>query len=252
MRELASTSTGQGPTILLIHGGMTDGPLAWWAQAPLADRWRLVVVDRAGYGASASLSQGEDIELDAQLIAATLGEPVHIVGHSSGAIVAMLAAARAPEGVRSLTLIEPPSYRFVDDPGVQALADSGDSLWDAVDLSDRDWVLRFLEVYGEEPLAEEVLAMLTPHVPTFRRFVRRPYDIELPVEQLNRAPFPILVVSGGHSDSFELLNDRIAEAVGARRAVVKGFGHEVQMAGAPFNEVLAAFCLAAATAHDSA
>jgi hypothetical protein len=94
--------------------------------------------------------------------------------------------------------------------------------------------------------------MLSPHVRTFRGLVRRPYDIELPVNQLERAPFPILVISGGHSDAFELLNDRIAEAIAAQRAVVAGAGHEVQMTGAPFNEVLDAFCSGAEARRDPA
>jgi pimeloyl-ACP methyl ester carboxylesterase len=245
MAKLASTVSGDGPEVLLIHGGMTDGALAWGAQAPLAERWTLRVVDRAGYGASASLSEGEDIELDARLIAASLTEPVHLVGHSSGAIVALLAAALAPDLVRSLTVVEPPSYRFVADPAVQALADGGDTLWDATHLSDQEWLHAFFDVYGEGAGSDEILELLAPHVHAFRGFVRRPYDIELPVEALQNAGFPIMVVSGGHTDSFELLNDRIAEAVGATRAVVEGAGHEVQMTGAPFNEVVDQFCRAA-------
>ena len=48
MESLASTVRGHGPEVVLIHGGMTDGELAWGAQEPLAERWRLRVVDRAG------------------------------------------------------------------------------------------------------------------------------------------------------------------------------------------------------------
>ena len=64
MESLASTVRGHGPEVMLIHGGMTDGELAWGAQEQLAERWRLRVVDRAGYGNSAHLSTGEDIHLD--------------------------------------------------------------------------------------------------------------------------------------------------------------------------------------------
>ena len=238
---LESTVTGSGPEVVLVHGGMTDGAMAWFAQAPLTGDWTLRVVDRAGYGRSAGLSPGEDIELDARLLVDGLDEPVHVVGHSSGAVVAMLVAAAAPARIRSLTVVEPPSYRFVDVAEVQALADGGDALWDEVDLSDRAWVLRFFEVYGEPLPPDDVLAMLDPHVPTFRRFVRRPWDIELPIHAVRTGGFPVLVVSGGHDPAFELLNDRIAEAVGGQRAVVEGAGHEVQMTGEPFNDVLDRF-----------
>src|SRR3954454_5381185 len=118
MEGLASIVHGDGPALLLIHGGMNVGQRPWRMQAALAHEWCLRIVDRAGYGASAHLSPGEDIHLDAELIAAALDGPVHLVGHSSGAVVALLVAAACPEHVHSLTVIEPPSYRFVDEPDV--------------------------------------------------------------------------------------------------------------------------------------
>ena len=226
---------------MLVHGGLTDGLLAWFAQDQLAERWTLRVIDRAGYGMSSHLSASEDIELDARLIAAGLHDPVHLVGHSSGAIVAMLAAAQVPRQIRSLTVIEPPSYRFLEDPEVISLASAGDALWDKSGLSDDEWLLEFFDVYGGEPPSQEVLEILEPHVQTFRRFVCRPWEIELPVHEIRAAGFPCFVISGGHDSAVERLNDRIAEAIGARRAVVEGAGHEAQTTGPPFNQVLGEF-----------
>ena len=77
--------------------------------------------------------------------------PAHVVGHSSGAIVALLVAAQVPDRVRSITVVEPPSYRFLDDPEVQRFADAGVALWDETALSDGDWLVRFFEAYGEDP-----------------------------------------------------------------------------------------------------
>ena len=239
---LASTLWGEGPEVVLIHGGMTDGPLAWFAQEQLGNEWALRVVDRAGYGKSAALSQGEDIELDASLLAESLRvAPAHVVGHSSGAIVALLVAAAVPDSVRSLVVIEPPAYRYLDDPDVQHLADAGERLWDETSRTDRDWLLRFFEVYGEDPPPDEIVGLLEPHVSTFRGFVHRPWDIMLPLDAIRAAAIPTLVVSGGHDPAFERLNDAIGEALHARRAVVEGAGHEVQTTGGPFNEVASAF-----------
>ena len=87
----------------------------------------------------------------------------------------------------------------------------------------------------------EIVALLEPHVRTFRRFVRRPWDITLPVDALRAAAIPTLVVSGGHHPAFERLNDAIGQALIARRVVVEGAGHEVQTVGGPFNDVVSSF-----------
>jgi len=55
------------------------------------------------------------------------------------------------------------------------------------------------------------------------------------------APFPKLVVSGGHSEPFDAVCDVLEERLGAERAVFPGAGHAVQRLGEPFNDVLADF-----------
>jgi len=44
--------TGRGPRVVLLHGGLLSGELCWSQQLPLADRFALEMVDRAGYGRS--------------------------------------------------------------------------------------------------------------------------------------------------------------------------------------------------------
>jgi hypothetical protein len=61
---------------------------------------------------------------------------------------------------------------------------------------------------------------------------------ELPLADVASAPFPKLVVSGGHSAGFDAICDDLAERIGASRAEVKGAGHEVQFTGGPLNEAL--------------
>src|SRR5205823_11805389 len=70
---------------------------------------------------------------------------------------------------------------------------------------------------------------------------RSPAEAVIPFDELARAPFPKLVVSGAHSAAFDAVCDVLEERLGAERAVLSGAGHSVQRVGAPFNELLAHF-----------
>ena len=61
----------------------------------LAERWPLVIANRPGFGASPPLERS-DFEVEAPLFAELLGDGAHLVGHSYGAVIALLAAADAP------------------------------------------------------------------------------------------------------------------------------------------------------------
>src|ERR1700694_6224028 len=96
---------GSGPRVLLIHGAVTNGGAAWSKQKPLADRWQLVVVNRPGFVPNPPAMRC-DFEADAEGIAELLDGPGHVVGHSYGGLIALLAASYRPDAVRSLTVIE--------------------------------------------------------------------------------------------------------------------------------------------------
>jgi pimeloyl-ACP methyl ester carboxylesterase len=100
--DLFVEEVGQGPRVLLVHG--SGGREATWAdQRRLAGQYRLAMPDRRGYGDSSGGAPG--FHHDAADIAALLGDGAHVVGFSYGGIGCLLAAARRPRAVRSLTLI---------------------------------------------------------------------------------------------------------------------------------------------------
>src|SRR5262249_59181238 len=70
---------------------------------------RFLRVDRRGCGASPADGR-VDFERDAHDVAQLLGDGAHLVGHSYGGVVSLLAAAQRPDAVRSLALIEPPAF----------------------------------------------------------------------------------------------------------------------------------------------
>jgi hypothetical protein len=70
---------------------------------------------------------------------------------------------------------------------------------------------------------------------------RPAWHADVPFGVLAAAPFPTLVISGGHSPVFETVCDVVAERTGGERRVLAGRGHTIPALGAPYNAVLAEF-----------
>jgi pimeloyl-ACP methyl ester carboxylesterase len=240
--DLFVDARGEGTPVILAHGSLATGSEEWEAQEPLADEgFRLLVVDRRGYGRSPP-AQGEDFLRDAEDIAALMDGGAHLVGHSYGGLGVLAAAARRPEATLSLAVMEPAAITVgQDDPAARALTQRVREVWD-LDLPDRAWMERFLEAVGSDPeeLPPELLDAALPLVPVMRRG-RLPSGADLPLADLAAAPFPKLVISGGHDPGFEAICDHLATEIGASRAVIEGAGHEIQFTGQPVNEALVSF-----------
>lgn len=238
---------GDGAPVVLVHGSLATAAEEWEAQRPLADDgYQLVVFDRRGYGANAHAAAAEDFLADADDVVELLEGGAHLVGHSYGGLGALLAAARRPDLVRSLTLLEAPVSEVVtDQPDWQAFAGAMAEIWTSPE-PDEEWVVRFLEAVGSDPAAlpPELVAAAVPLVPVFRR--GRPwFEARLPLDAVAAAPFPTLVVSGGHHPAFEAMSERLARRLGARHEVVVGAGHEIQLTGEPLHVALRALWQAA-------
>lgn len=112
MFELPTTTTGSGPDVVLVHGALGDQRQWEPIAAALAPHFRTHAVSRRHHwpGPMPAATERYTYELhrdDVLKLVDQLGGPVHLVGHSYGAGVVLLAALHAPERVRSLTLIEP-------------------------------------------------------------------------------------------------------------------------------------------------
>lgn len=241
MSDLFVDSWSSGTPVVLVHGSLATGAEEWQAQRPLADEgFRLLVVDRRGYGRSPA-TRGEDFLRDADDIADLMGDGAHLVGHSYGGLGVLIAAASRPDATLSLTLLEPGAFTLGQHhQAARMLVADIRRLWNQ-DLSDEDWVVRFLKAVGSDPdvLPPELIAAAVPLVPVVRR--GRPiWEAELPLAELAAAAFPKLVVSGGHSAGFDAICDDLAERIGASRMVFEGAGHEIQFIGRPLNEALVA------------
>ena len=81
---------------------------------------------------------------------------------------------------------------------------------------------------------------------------RDPTEAVIALDRLREAPFPKLVVSGAHSAAFDAVCDVLEKELGAERAVIPGAGHSAQRAGAPFNDRLEDFLIAAEATRSAA
>jgi pimeloyl-ACP methyl ester carboxylesterase len=231
-----------GSTAVLVHGGGNGGAANFQQQKLLADRWVLLLPDRQGHGKTPMPADGvRDFEKDAPLIADLLGDGAHLLGHSYGGVVALLAAALRPDAVLSLTLVEPAAFQVAaGNAEVDAFAATVRDLW-ANPPEPEVFLRRFFEVNGipaplpssmPPPMLAAAKAMLN---------IRGPWEAVIPVERLRAASFPKLIISGGHKDGFEAIADTLSDKIGAERLVLRGMGHSVQEVGEPFNAAVAAF-----------
>lgn len=103
---------GTARTVVVFESGWTAPfPYAVWLEHALAPHVRMLSYDRAGVGDSRSTAPRTPSSLTQQLVAllSHLGieQPVVVVGHSYGGLIAALHAAQAPSMVRRLVQIDP-------------------------------------------------------------------------------------------------------------------------------------------------
>lgn len=100
---------GPGEPVLFLHGFMFDGRQYERQVVALRDRYRCLTVDFRGQGRSSCPRGGYRMEqqtADVLAVIRRLGvAPVHLVGLSMGGFVGLRIAARSPELLRSLTLL---------------------------------------------------------------------------------------------------------------------------------------------------
>ncbi|WP_222264127.1 alpha/beta fold hydrolase [Modestobacter marinus] len=112
VRHLDLGGPAGAPALLCVHG-LGGSALNWGLLAPrLTATHRVLAVDLFGHGGSGLPTRGHGLAADHRLLARfvteVVGEPVVLMGHSMGGVLALLHAAAAPETLRGLVLLSPP------------------------------------------------------------------------------------------------------------------------------------------------
>jgi pimeloyl-ACP methyl ester carboxylesterase len=222
--------------LVFVHGSVGNAAATWSAQRPLEDRFECVFLTRGGYPPGPPL---ERIDFDEQAddVTAALREGDHLVGHSYGGVVSLLAAARRPV-LASLTVGEPPCFGVArGHPAVEEFL----ARFDAFDAAGpREYLEFFLPLVGSGIRLPDPLPPALEQGARAAMAERTPDEALIPLDELAATPFPKLVVSGAHSGAFDAVCDVLEQRLPAQRVVLAGAGHSLPRAPG-YNEALTAF-----------
>lgn len=140
--ELEYEVVGSGEPVLLIDPVVPDGILPLFSEPALVDRFQLIHYHKRGWVGSTH-TEGpvgfSEHAADAAALLALLGVPrAHIVGHSTGAIIATQLALDVPEVVTTLTLLE---LSLMSLPVAQAFLQGAGAIFEAYGSDDHEGAL---------------------------------------------------------------------------------------------------------------
>src|SRR6266851_10450855 len=107
---IAFDRSGQGPALILVNGALSTRAAAATVTASLAPHFTLFAYDRRGRGDSGDTAP-YTVEREVQDLKAVIsdaGGTAFVFGHSSGAVLALEAAARLTGSIPKLAVYEPP------------------------------------------------------------------------------------------------------------------------------------------------
>lgn len=230
---------GQGPPLLLIHGGSQAGALLWWRVLPeLCGRYRVLAPDLPGLGASEpmdTVDAGGFARWLRRLIDAACDEPPTVIAHSMPAALTARFAVRHGHLLRRLVL--------VDATGLGPFRPSPAFLWAALRLTARPsrhslerfnrWPYRdpdrtrMQDAERHRSIDDYLIARASvPHVKRTMRQLIKAGARRIPEAVLGRLDVPTALVWGSHDRMVPLDHARTASAgLGWPLTIIDGAGH---------------------------
>lgn len=221
----------QAPAVLLLHG-LSEAGTNWpdlvtrWG-----DRWSILAADLRGHGRSPRFTQEQlaapaDVMLaDVLAVVDAQADPVAIVGHSLGGLLALRAALARPRRVWALVLEDPARPSPWGGPNLAL----GAEVLELLTATDEDRSAEVARMHRETAWSDaEIKAWADGHPLVDREFVRRGLDLGDPAweEAFEALAVPTLLVRPADSSMAPHMS-RIRNPL-VREVVVEGAGHCVR------------------------
>ena len=241
--DLTAMVSGSGPAVVMVHGSLGDYRQWHGLAQGLSGRYTTVALSRRHHWPNPPPTPGApysyDTHRDDLLRYLRLrAEPVHLVGHSYGAGVALLAALAEPGLVRTLSIVEAAfnSLLPAEGPGLAREIESRQAMQDRlaslVAAGEDETAARELIDWtqggpgGFGALAPDVQRGLLDNASTVGPTMSTPRP-HVTREMLGTLRIPTLVLRGARTRLYyRLIADAMAGAIrGARDARIPGAGH---------------------------
>lgn len=210
--RLAYEERGKGEPVILVHGDLADFR-SWSAQLEaLSHHYRVISYSRRFHYPNTLLDGGkryshrQHVDDLVSLIDSLRLKPAHLLGHSYGAAVAVLAAMEQPELVRSLILCEPALFSILSRwQDRMSLAFHRVSLGVVQKLAETEEQSQALSEYVNvvigkdvfEDLSKEARLEITQNAHTLLPMLKSSFEpIEMDLNRVGCLRGPTLVISG--------------------------------------------------------
>lgn len=203
---IAFDRSGDGPALILVLGAFCDRSVAESLAALLAPNFTVYAYDRRGRGSSTDIapySVDREIEDLGALITAAGGSAL-VFGHSSGAVLALEAAARGLP-IAKLAVYEPP---YIVDDSRPRPVDLEGRVRELITSGHRGEAIKLFFVEALETPAEAV-TMTGPEWPALEAIAHTlPYDLaicgdqRIPADRMAKISVPTHVLGGGESPAW--------------------------------------------------
>jgi pimeloyl-ACP methyl ester carboxylesterase len=202
--EIRAADDGAGRCVLIVHPGLDDGRSWQRVAALLTPRFRVVALHRRQYrldlpGGCSIAQEAADVVA----LARAVGEPVLVVGHSSGGVVALEALLASPSDFAGAVVYEPPIEL---QPGEFGPAVERAQLAVRAGHPDRALTIFFRDVVGVGAPTAWLSGQVLGRLPRWRDLAARQIadlaaidEVGVPLDRYAAIEVPVVLLTGDRS-----------------------------------------------------